>query len=89
MNNSGGHSRKAETMIGSCHDNPMNLCTDRALFHVELSRVGKTNMTAPEELEMKRQFPQYYKEMPPPVPNKVFLFTTNNFLIRMQQGVND
>ena len=76
MNNSRGHYPEPETLIGSCNDNPTKVCTDRALFHVELSRLGKTNMSAPEEVEMKRRYPQYYEEMPPPVPNKVFLFAT-------------
>ena len=45
-----------------------------ANFHVFLSRLGKTNMTAPEELEMKREFSKLLDPLPPRMPNKVFLY---------------
>jgi hypothetical protein len=45
-----------------------------ANFHVFLSRLGKTSMTAPEELEMKQEFPSLLDPLPPSMPNKVFLY---------------
>lgn len=43
-------------------------------FHAFLGRLGKTNMTAPEEIEMRRNFPHLLDPLPPPMANKVFLY---------------
>lgn len=40
-----------------------------------LARLAKTNMTAPEELEMKRQYPRWFNEQHA-LPNPLFLFAT-------------
>jgi hypothetical protein len=45
-----------------------------ANFHVFLARLGKTNMTAPEELEMRQEFPNLLDPLPPSMPNNVFLY---------------
>ena len=45
-----------------------------ANFHVYLARLGKTNMTAPEEVIMKENFPKELGNLPPPTPNKIFLY---------------
>lgn len=70
MNNARGYFNEPETLIGSCGDNPIVLCTDRALLHAELSRLGKASMSAPEEVEMKRRCPQCFEMMPPPAPKQ-------------------
>jgi hypothetical protein len=44
---------------------------------VELATLGKTNMSSPEELEMIRRYPKQLRQLPPPFPNKIFLFTTD------------
>ena len=58
-------------LIKSCR---LYFCVKTANFHVYLARLGKTDMTAPEELEMKRKFIALLGELPPPMHNKVFLY---------------
>jgi hypothetical protein len=62
-------------LIRTCH---RHVCTERANFHVALARLGKTDMTAPEELEIIRKNWELFKEVPPPrLPNKIFFWTTD------------
>jgi len=62
----------AETLIGPCPMNSQGVCTDRARFHVNLAKLGKTNWTDPEEqrlLHLTRK--QQHITV---VPNPLFLY---------------
>ena len=50
------------------------LSVQTANFHVFLARLGKTSMTAPEELELRQQFSDRLEPLPPRMPNTVFLY---------------
>lgn len=76
-NNIHGIMPHANKLVGKCTRGKMLVCTDRALFHVELASLGKTNMTSPEELEMIQRHPKQLKKLPPRFSNKIFLFTTD------------
>ena len=59
-------------MDGRCH---IELCTDNANFALSLARLGKTDMTAPEEVQMKRRYPKVLQNANyPRLENKIFLF---------------
>lgn len=62
-------------LIETCH---RHVCTERAFFHVALARLGKTDLTAPEELEIIRNNRDLFEQVPPPrLPNKVFVWITD------------
>jgi hypothetical protein len=62
-------------LIKTCH---RHVCTERAKFHVALARLGKTDMTSPEELEIIRNNRDLFEEVPPPrLPNKIFFWITD------------
>lgn len=45
-----------------------------ANFHVHLSKLGKTSMTAPYELEMRQNHTRQLSTLPPRVPNSIFFY---------------
>ena len=62
-------------LIKRCH---RHVCTKRAFFHIALARLGKTDMTGPEELDMIRNNRDLFEQVPPPtLPNKVFVWITD------------
>ena len=67
----------ANKLMGKCTRGRKNVCTNRALFHVNLASLGKTNMTSPEELEMIQKHPKQLENMPPRFSNKIFLYTAD------------
>ena len=70
----------ANTLIGPCTKGKKGLCTNRGLFHLFLSKLGKTNMTSPLEKKMMDRHKKMFRNGPPTTnffPNKVFLFTTD------------
>jgi hypothetical protein len=52
----------ANKLIGPCTKGTKGVCTNRALFHVDLASLRKTNMTAPEEVEMIQRHPKQLKK---------------------------
>jgi hypothetical protein len=66
-----------QKLVGACYNGNKGLCTLKAQFHTALARLGKTNTSSPEELQVEPKFKRHMKEPPPKIPNKVFLFTTD------------
>lgn len=67
----------ATQLIGKCIRGTQGICTNRGRFHIVLAKLGKTNMTtAPEEVEMKARYPREFREEILGIPNKIFLYTT-------------
>jgi len=50
------------------------LCVPSANFHVFLAGLGKTNATSLEGLDMEGIYAANHAKLPPPMPNKVFLY---------------
>ena len=76
--NNRGSMPPANKLIGGCFKGRGGLCTDRGLFHIMLARLLKTDMSAPEELEMM-QGPHHRWFQDPlnhSLPNPLFLFAT-------------
>jgi hypothetical protein len=66
----------ATQLIGKCIRGTRGICTNRGRFHVVLAKLGKTNMSAPEQVETKARYPREFRNGLLGVPNKIFLYTT-------------
>lgn len=64
-------------LIGKCTPASRSVCTDSAALHHFLARLGKTNMTSPDELELLQQSQTLTTRIH--VPNQVFLYTDDQF----------
>jgi len=71
----GSNMPHANTLIGGCYKGRGGVCTNRGLFHIMLARLNKTNMSAPEEVEMIQQYPKWFQENHS-LPNPLFLVAT-------------
>lgn len=65
-------------LIGKCTPVTRGVCTDSAALHHMLAQLGKTNMTSHEELDLFQQ-PQSSTGSKGRIPNKVFLYTDEQF----------
>jgi hypothetical protein len=66
-----------QQLVGGCYGGYKGLCTYKAQFHTALARLGKTNISSEEELQLEPKFKFHIKQVPPKIPNKIFLFTTD------------
>lgn len=64
----------AETLLGECSPETFSVCTNGALFHVNLSLLGKTNLTAQEQELLSTPRDTMLFENLPRLPNPVFLY---------------
>jgi len=62
---------KPDVLLRECRK---GFCVKTANFHVYLARLGKTTMTAPEELQMQQDFPDVLGNLSSPMPNKVLIY---------------
>jgi hypothetical protein len=87
------HMPNPKKLIGICSRGTHGVCTRRAAFHVALTKLGKTNMTGPEEIEMKQQHRREFMAGITRIPNKVFLYDTGQLVdankTRSQMFSND
>jgi Sulfotransferase domain len=66
-----------QELVGGCYSGSKGVCTYKAQFHIALARLGKTNPSSPEEQQVEPKFKKHIKEQPPKIPNKIFLFVTD------------
>jgi len=64
-------------LIGECTRTTRGVCTDSAALHSMLARLGMTSMNTPKELQLFTQ--DSLQRHVTPIPNKIFLYTVNQF----------
>jgi hypothetical protein len=67
----------ANKLIGPCRPINKGVCTDSAALHTMLAKLGKTNMTTQDELELLQN--GYHEMIQTIIPNKIFLYTVDRF----------
>ena len=61
---------------GNCFKDSQGVCANRADFHLNLVRLGKTNYTVEQEAFLPGEWNGIVKDDPPYTPNPVFMYDT-------------
>lgn len=70
----GGTLPPAETLIGACSPDNMDVCTDNANFHANLANLGLTKRSSQREIQLLSTKLEPRRALRPGLPNPIFLY---------------
>ena len=70
----GGTLPPAESLVGVCTAESLDVCTDNGNFHANLASLGLTNRSSARERELLSTKVQLRRALRPPLPNPIFLY---------------